>query len=92
MEFQWATRETVNVTAIGPSAVLIERTAGPGAFVLDCNDQGDVLINGEVRSPDGYDEEWLDLADSVLMGPRPAYGRTITIRLDGSRTLARTEA
>jgi hypothetical protein len=74
----WATREEVDVTAISASGVLIARVSGPGAFTIEATETGEVLINGK---PGLYDDEWLDLADIVLMGaPYWALGRTYRVK------------
>ena len=77
--YEWAAREEVDVTAISANAVMIARVDGPGAFTIEAIETGDVLINGK---PDEYDDEWLNLADLVLMGaPYWALGRTYRIKL-----------
>jgi len=78
--YDWASREEVDVTAISARAVLISRVSGPGAFVIESTESGEVLLNG--KASERYDEEWLDLADSVLMGaPGWSLGRTYRIKV-----------
>ena len=80
--YGWATTEPVDVTAIGASAVLIARVNGAGAFTVEATEDGDVKVNGKATSL--YDDEWLDLADIVLMGPAAdPSGRSVRVAVGG---------
>ena len=85
--YGWATTEPVDVTAIGPTSVLIARVNGAGAFTLEATEDGEVRINGRASSL--YDEEWLDLADLVLVGPAAdPSGRSVRVAIgDGESFL-----
>jgi hypothetical protein len=85
--YGWATTEPVDVTAIGPTAVLIARVNGAGAFTLEAREDGLVYVNGRASSL--YDEEWLDLADLVLMGSAAdPSGRSVRVAIgDGESFL-----
>jgi hypothetical protein len=77
--YGWASREEVDVTAISARAVLIARVNRPGAFTVEATEAGEVRVNGKVAEL--YDEEWLDLADLVLMGaPDWSLGRTYRVK------------
>lgn len=64
-QWNWVTDEPVYLTIVGENAVLIERQNRPGAVVVSCTEEGDVMINGRIN--ESYDERWIKLVDLILV-------------------------
>lgn len=98
-EVLWALREDVQVTLIlhDPNGVktiyLVTKTLRPWnyaskpwnyALVLEFSDDGEVIVNGQLRIPESDQMDWATLVDAVSLSPHfPTPGDFVTTRVRG---------